>query len=55
MVDGFFTVSEEPGWGVELDEEFIAAHPPVLVDGVVQDPGLNMFENAEWNKRGQGE
>jgi len=55
VVDGFFTVSEEPGWGVELDEEFIAAHPPVLVDGVVQDPGLNMFENAEWNKRGQEE
>jgi galactonate dehydratase len=55
VVDGFFTVSEEPGWGVELDEEFIAAHPPVLLEGIVQDPGLNMFENAEWNKRGQGE
>ena len=55
VVDGYFTVSDEPGWGVELDEEFIKAHPPEMIDGVIQDPGLNMFENAEWNVRGQGE
>jgi galactonate dehydratase len=53
VVDGYFTVSDEPGWGVELDEEFIVAHPPALVDGIVQDPGLNMFESADWNRRGQ--
>ena len=55
VVDGYFTVADRPGWGVELDEEFIAAHPPVMVDGVAQDPGLNMFEDAAWFKRGQGE
>jgi galactonate dehydratase len=54
VVDGYFTVSDEPGWGVELDEEFIVSHPPTLVDGIVQDPGLNMFESADWNRRGQG-
>jgi galactonate dehydratase len=54
VVDGCFTVPEGPGWGVELDEEFIAAHPPDQIGGVYQDPGLNMFENAAWHKRGQG-
>ena len=55
VVDGYFTVPDRPGWGVELDEEFIKDHPPVMIDGVAQDPGLNMFEDAGWNKRGQGE
>ena len=53
VVEGYFRVPEEPGWGVELNEEFIRAHPPTVVDGVIQDPGLNMFENAEWSRRGQ--
>jgi hypothetical protein len=25
--DGFLDIPEGPGWGVDLDEEFIAAHP----------------------------
>jgi galactonate dehydratase len=54
VVDGYFTVSDQPGWGVELDERFIEKHPPTLIDGVVQDPGLKMFENEAWSKRGQG-
>jgi galactonate dehydratase len=54
VVDGYFTLSDRPGWGVELDEAFIDKHPPAMRDGVVQDPGLNMFENAAWNTRGQG-
>ncbi|MFA6111162.1 MAG: mandelate racemase/muconate lactonizing enzyme family protein [Candidatus Latescibacterota bacterium] len=53
VADGCFTVADGPGWGIDLDESFIAAHPPTRVAGVVQDPGLNMFENAVWNRRGQ--
>ena len=39
--------------GVELDEDYILAHPPEYVDGRVQDPGLQMFEKEDWSKRGQ--
>jgi galactonate dehydratase len=53
--DGFFPVPDKPGWGIELDEEFIAAHPPDYVNGVIADPGLNMFENSDWARRGQDE
>ena len=53
VVDGYFEVADRPGWGVELDEDFIAAHPPDYIDGVAQDPGLNMFVDAAWNVRGQ--
>jgi galactonate dehydratase len=54
VVDGYFPVPTGPGWGVELDEDFIRAHPPELVGGVIADPGLNMFENSRWNMRRQG-
>ncbi|MEW6751701.1 MAG: mandelate racemase/muconate lactonizing enzyme family protein [Candidatus Latescibacterota bacterium] len=54
VVDGYFAPPVGPGWGVTLHEEFIRAHPPARVDGVIQDPGLSMFENAAWNRRGQG-
>jgi galactonate dehydratase len=53
VVDGHFAVPDGPGWGVELDEAFIAAHPPAQVGGVYQDPGLSMFENPSWHRRGQ--
>jgi galactonate dehydratase len=53
VVDGEFRVPDRPGWGVDLNEEFIRAHPPRIVDGVVQDPGLQMFEKVDWAKRGQ--
>ena len=52
-MDGYFPVPEKPGWGVELDEEFINSQPPDLVNGVMADPGLNMFEDADWAQRGQ--
>ena len=43
--DGFFSVPEKPGWGVELNEDFILSHPPEKnKDGINLDPGLNMFE-----------
>ena len=54
VVDGYFPVPDKPGWGVELNEEFIDNQPPNYTEtGVIADPGLNMFENADWAKRGQ--
>jgi galactonate dehydratase len=53
VVDGVFTAPTGPGWGIELDEDYILAHPPEYVDGRVQDPGLQMFEKEDWSKRGQ--
>jgi galactonate dehydratase len=43
--DGFLTVSDKPGWGIELDEELCRAHPEIPVtmprlfrpDGAVAD------------------
>ena len=47
---------DKPGWGVELNEEFINSQLPNYTDaGVIADPGLNMFENADWAKRGQSD
>ncbi len=53
VVDGHFALPGGPGWGIELNEEYIAEHPPVTVDGVIQDPGLNMFVDGDWNRRGR--
>lgn len=54
VVDGYFPVPDKPGWGIEIDEAFIKSHPPSLTKaGVTADPGLSMFENANWAKRGQ--
>ena len=55
VVDGYFPVPTEAGWGIELDEDFIRSQPPNYINGVIADPGLNMFENADWAQRGQGE
>ncbi len=53
VVDGCFRLPQGPGWGVELDIDFLQAHPPPLEDGVIVDPGLRMFENADWCRRGE--
>ncbi|MCH7739932.1 MAG: mandelate racemase/muconate lactonizing enzyme family protein [Chloroflexi bacterium] len=53
VVDGYFPVPTAPGWGIELDEDFIRSQPPNYVNGIIADPGLNMFENADWAQRGQ--
>ena len=37
----------------DLNEDFINDHPPPMVSGVVQDPGLQMFEKPDWARRGQ--
>lgn len=51
VTDGYFTLPDRPGWGVEIDEEFIRAHPPGTADGVILDPGLDMFRKSDWNLR----
>jgi galactonate dehydratase len=43
VVDGYFTLPQGPGLGVELDEEVIAAHP-------TQNVHLNLFAEG-WEKR----
>ncbi len=53
VVDGYFSLPEGPGWGVELNEDFIKDNPPEKYKDVTLDPGLNMFVNSEWNQRGQ--
>lgn len=55
VIDGHFLVPDKPGWGVELNYDFINSRPPKTADGVILDPGLNMFVNPEWQKRGQQE
>lgn len=51
VIDGHFSVPEGPGWGVELDMDFIRSHPPATEDGIILDPGLNMFKKANWSQR----
>ncbi len=53
VVDGHFTLPNGPGWGVELDYEFLESCEHELVDGIISDPGLNMFGKVDWNKRSQ--
>jgi hypothetical protein len=48
VIDGSFALPQGPGWGVALDLDFIASRPPKLRDGVIVDPGLNLFENPNW-------
>ena len=51
VVDGFFKVPEGPGWGVDLNFDFIESNPPESENGVILDPGLNMFRETDWHKR----
>ncbi|MBI4585668.1 MAG: mandelate racemase/muconate lactonizing enzyme family protein [Planctomycetes bacterium] len=51
VANGCFSLPQGPGWGVEIDEEFIRSQSPALEDGVILDPGLDMFRNARWNLR----
>jgi galactonate dehydratase len=55
LIDGHFTLSDKPGWGVELNIDFIESRPPQVKGGVILDPGLNMFGKSDWQKRGQDE
>lgn len=51
VVDGFFSLPEGPGWGVEVDMDFLKEHDCGADGGVVQDPGLNMYKSTTWNLR----
>jgi galactonate dehydratase len=53
VVDGHFALPSGPGWGVELNEAFLESYDVPTVDGVICDPGLNMFVRADWNRRSQ--
>ena len=54
VTDGYFPIPTKPGWGIELDENFILDNPPEKNEaGIMKDPGLSMFEKTEWAKRGQ--
>ena len=55
VVDGHFSVPQGPGWGVELNEDFLKESQRKLGDGIIPDPGLNMFIKADWNRRSQEE
>lgn len=51
VVDGYFSLPEGPGWGVEVDLDFLRENEAELVDGIIQDPGLNMYKSDKWNLR----
>ncbi len=53
VVDGHFTLPTGPGWGVEIDEKFLKNSSVPMQDGIICDPGLNMFGNTDWNRRSQ--
>ncbi|HZO88076.1 MAG TPA: mandelate racemase/muconate lactonizing enzyme family protein [Chthonomonadaceae bacterium] len=53
VVDGYFTLPMGPGWGVEIDENFLASCPVHTENGIICDPGLNMFVNPNWHRRAQ--
>jgi galactonate dehydratase len=51
VVDGYFNLPEGPGWGVKMDIDFLEAHAAEVENGVIQDPGLNMYKSTNWNLR----
>ena len=51
VVDGFFSLPTGFGWGVELDLNALEHERPQLENGVILDPGLNIYRNADWNRR----
>jgi len=53
VINGEFQLPQGPGWGVELDFDFLADHAGICVDGVIADPGLDMFRKADWFKRSE--
>ena len=53
VVEGHFALPTGPGWGVEIDIDFLREHDGKKINGIYADPGLNMFVNADWAKREQ--
>ena len=54
VVNGFFSLPQGSGWGIEVDVELLRRIQQLPDDGVIQDPGLNMYKSDKWNKRSQG-
>ena len=52
VINGSFNLPQGPGWGVELDYTFIDNNGPQKANDIIQDPGLNMFKDSDWSKRG---
>lgn len=52
--DGCFELPQGPGWGVELDMDYLREHNVAADEKVIADPGLDMFRKADWFKRSQG-
>ena len=51
VVDGHFALPTGPGWGVEINEDYLKECKRGQTDEIISDPGLNMFVNADWNLR----
>jgi galactonate dehydratase len=51
VVDGFFLLPTGFGWGIALDYDGLEHQPPQIENGIIRDPGLDMYRNADWNKR----
>jgi len=51
VVDGYFSLPQGAGWGVEVDVEFLKNHGVETEDGVIVDAGLNMYKSTNWNLR----
>ena len=35
----------------EIDYDYLESNPPKTENGIILDPGLNMFKSENWNKR----
>ncbi len=53
VVDGYFLLPSGYGWGIEVDMDFLRKNQAIGEDGVILDPGLNMYKSTSWNKRSQ--
>ncbi len=53
VVDGYFLLPSGYGWGIEVDMDFLRKSQAIGEDGVILDPGLNMYKSTSWNKRSQ--
>ena len=53
VIDGYFHPPTGAGWGVEINEDFLKDNPPTTADGVICDPGLNLFVKENWADRRQ--
>jgi galactonate dehydratase len=51
VVDGYFSLPSGPGWGVELNMDALENGKVRMQDGIIVDPGLNLFVNPDWNRR----